>query len=194
MRGATLRNGAENTPRKISIHAPLAGCDLLQRRCSSQPCHFNPRTPCGVRRRRRTHLLRRTRISIHAPLAGCDYKVLSALSARFISIHAPLAGCDHASERYLPARPYFNPRTPCGVRLAKRITRNLDSKISIHAPLAGCDRWTTTSATTTTHFNPRTPCGVRPLVIANYASWGDISIHAPLAGCDSDFTCDYCYF
>ena len=33
----------------ISIHAPLAGCDLLLRR--SRPCdrNFNPRTPCGVR-------------------------------------------------------------------------------------------------------------------------------------------------
>ena len=33
----------------ISIHAPLAGCDLHDRRALSAAGNFNPRTPCGVR-------------------------------------------------------------------------------------------------------------------------------------------------
>ena len=81
---------------KISIHAPLAGCD----------CGQLPQEPNG-------------NISIHAPLAGCDPAESHSLfsSNRFqsthplrgatqrkrkqkeqkqISIHAPLAGCDLA--------------------------------------------------------------------------------------------------
>ena len=35
---------------KISIHAPLAGCDHKMLICAFGLCYFNPRTPCGVRR------------------------------------------------------------------------------------------------------------------------------------------------
>ena len=34
---------------KISIHAPLAGCDKWQRKAKTEGRDFNPRTPCGVR-------------------------------------------------------------------------------------------------------------------------------------------------
>ena len=34
----------------ISIHAPLAGCDGSRRGLGEEVSHFNPRTPCGVRR------------------------------------------------------------------------------------------------------------------------------------------------
>ena len=167
-------------------------------------------------------------ISIHAPLAGCDSGMMAIITDAYISIHAPLAGCDTVSPDsgydYLsfqsthplrgatlpplttaPPPGYFNPRTPCGVRLKAA----LDSKLS-------------------THFNPRTPCGVRPCTNAvivrpspfqsthplrgatqaaqghragskfqsthplrgatgSFADLGHsvvISIHAPLAGCD----------
>ena len=33
----------------ISIHAPLAGCDMGRTDCKALDCDFNPRTPCGVR-------------------------------------------------------------------------------------------------------------------------------------------------
>ena len=81
--------------RKISIHAPLAGCDKKMKyyyytaikfqsthplrgatrssaRSMPSGAHFNPRTPCGVRRRKTAESTRRQVISIHAPLAGCD--------------------------------------------------------------------------------------------------------------------------
>ena len=35
----------------ISIHAPRAGCDRVRRGSISTARYFNPRTPCGVRRR-----------------------------------------------------------------------------------------------------------------------------------------------
>ena len=81
------------------------------------------------------------------------------------------------------AQGYFNPRTPCGVRLynwaelppiiqfqsthpvrgatfAER-EQSIDDAISIHAPRAGCDLTSPQSKTAAVHFNPRTPCGVR---------------------------------
>ena len=107
------RKGSQN---RISIHAPLAGCDPL----SAAPL----KTPFGFQS---THPLRGATvppfsascvalISIHAPLAGCDLTQIKNQLLRAISIHAPLAGCDF----FLAAN--------CASR-----------EISIHAPLAGCD-------------------------------------------------------
>ena len=146
--------------------------------------HFNPRTPCGVRRRlynnpwavfkfQSTHPLRGATalvkavavdrdISIHAPLAGCDSVDQRHGLGAAISIHAPLAGCDTVSILFMPRVTYFNPRTPCGVRPAAHQHHRGNRRISIHAPLAGCD-----------------------LDIFCSPMTGMISIHAPLAGCDS---------
>ena len=57
---------------------------------------------------------------------------------------------------------YFNPRTPCGVRLDDAIGIIAAGSISIHAPLAGCDRQSDRRRAHAVNFNPRTPCGVRP--------------------------------
>ncbi len=146
----------------ISIHAPLAGCDLNSRRSEQTAKNFNPRTPCGVRPRMNeskesghnfnprtpcgvrltgvNRICRPVHISIHAPLAGCDLRSDLIYSQRAISIHAPLAGCDSQSERI----------------------RHMASHISIHAPLAGCDTHRWQFQTCRKNFNPRTPCGVRP--------------------------------
>ena len=73
LRGATAKQRRNGTPRAISIHAPLAGCDTMERYNYNEAMrisihaplagcdvgggavprdgrHFNPRTPCGVRR------------------------------------------------------------------------------------------------------------------------------------------------
>ncbi len=147
--------------RRISIHAPLAGCD----------------------KETVAYILREGLISIHAPLAGCDsmrQRASAAMSfqsthplrgatrrrhgavcAILISIHAPLAGCDCLRRAASANAIYFNPRTPCGVRPFRGSIRSKFTQISIHAPLAGCD-----------------VRGLRPAVQLH------ISIHAPLAGCD----------
>ena len=146
--------------------------------------NFNPRTPCGVRRRlynnpwavfkfQSTHPLRGATagsdarpgtvdISIHAPLAGCDSVDQRHGLGAAISIHAPLAGCDTVSILFMPRVTYFNPRTPCGVRPAAHQHHRGNRRISIHAPLAGCD-W------------------LQP----DWVFDTNISIHAPLAGCDT---------
>ena len=183
--GCDLTGQKEKAPTLISIHAPLAGCDRCIRR---------PSAAGGI--------------SIHAPLAGCDgIRCLIVRRTYPISIHAPLAGCDRrtrcsrrSTESFQSTHPlrgatvevpvlgavreHFNPRTPCGVRL-----------INLCTPF-----WPMI------HFNPRTPCGVRPggqrlerrirtfqsthplrgaTTDADLASAPRIiSIHAPLAGCD----------
>ena len=123
----------------ISIHAPLAGCDTRLRGLCTRIENFNPRTPCGVRPSIRPTVLCVTIFQSTHPLRGATIEPLLRNLSRAISIHAPLAGCDPG---ILPGNP------PQG--------------ISIHAPLAGCD-------STTERTNKQE----------------DISIHAPLAGCDS---------
>ena len=56
--------------------------------------NFNPRAPCGARRRRKQRGQTDQRISIHEPLAGHD-----------------CCGCGQGI-----GQPNFNPRAPCGAR------------------------------------------------------------------------------
>ena len=114
LRGATRAADGVDQIFRISIHAPLAGCDLPTKEGVNYECNFNPRTPCGVRPevpddtilrndfnprtpcgvRRGINFLRFfSRISIHAPLAGCDCSGLSSpqKARKFQSTH-PLRG------------------------------------------------------------------------------------------------------
>ena len=162
LRGATAAIVPGFPVKFISIHAPLAGCDPPYFIAAASFLNFNPRTPCGVRREARSFTAGTKRISIHAPLAGCDPAARFLRRPPLISIHAPLAGCDSPLRSPLTGRLYFNPRTPCGVRL--------DASIAYAVQFL--------------NFNPRTPCGVRLVfVIIEYCQL-PISIHAPLAGCD----------
>ena len=165
-RGATRPKGLLSVRAVISIHAPLAGCDIHQNRAllygskfqSTHPSRgatsmrrgrprlgrdFNPRTPRGVRRGGPRERGADARISIHAPLAGCDDDQGPIdKRAGAISIHAPLAGCDRRRPQ-VPRR----------------------AAISIHAPLAGCDACISSLPLEAFYFNPRTPRGVRPQYI-----------------------------
>ena len=115
-----IGNGEGSSLRSISIHAPLAGCDLSAARLAGYSAHFNPRTPCGVRL---TYgLFCGLEINFN-PRTPCGVRLgLRRLKPTEvdISIHAPLAGCDRSSSRYHARRRHFNPRTPCGVRPLQR--------------------------------------------------------------------------
>ena len=140
LRGATLRCPIEGNGDAISIHAPLAGCDRLQFTIADLRIHFNPRTPCGVRR-------------------SCLF-VLSGNNN-----FNPRTPCGVRLRVYFNPRikyNYFNPRTPCGVRQLFTNGKDPTKEISIHAPLAGCDLYKIGINQRHTNFNPRTPCGVRP--------------------------------
>ena len=164
MRGATVEKGASSTNTDISIHAPLAGCDVTQEETFTLP----------------------ENISIHAPLAGCDCNgTRDARSPCGISIHAPLAGCDVFLPSGCSRFYHFNPRTPCGVRHSRRMDRHCKSEFQSTHPLRGATTYTGTFSGPASNFNPRTPCGVRPHRVLRPTRNFLISIHAPLAGCDS---------
>ena len=156
-----------------------------QRR-SRRTSHFNPRTPCGVRRFRPARLFSALYFNPRTP---CGVRLASgdtSFCKAGISIHAPLAGCDSQTGVLLLLPENFNPRTPCGVRHvnafdathpqlisihaplagcdpADPVRAGARIAISIHAPLAGCDGTKTRHGKVAGHFNPRTPCGVRPI-------------------------------
>ena len=212
LRGATGKRSLCFCSTRISIHAPLAGCD------QNRSCRRH--LPWGFQ-------------STH-PLRGATASVIDSDFVLSISIHAPLAGCDKGCRTRLANRRNFNPRTPCGVRQTSMFDLNGDMpfqsthplrgatfalsdrlrhvQISIHAPLAGCDGKVSARTCRRRYFNPRTPCGVRPtsshtratsaifqsthplrgatLPRPNGVQPPVISIHAPLAGCDNLYVPD----
>ena len=139
-RGATAVDLVDLAVVLISIHAPLAGRDLLDSIMLLRPRNFNPHAPHGARRRQRQRVNTAKNISIHTPLTGRD-SIPTVPGGSWI---------------------YFNPRAPCGARRLIRITarRSLDFNpraprgarhtghpdpagrpgISIHAPREGRDR------------------------------------------------------
>ena len=146
-------------------------------------------------------------ISIHAPLAGCD-KILAIAGIEdevFQSTH-PLRGATIDNLAVTVVKLYFNPRTPCGVRLPSIYTLTTpaefqsthplrgatkaqtaprsQSQISIHAPLAGCDFTTEKSSVESNNISIHAPLAGCDNKACTWESSNSISIHAPLAGCD----------
>ena len=79
---------------KISIHALLAESDRVQTGVACRRVNFNPRSPCGERRRTPERNTRTAEISIHALLAESD--------------DGPCQWGRGPQD--------FNPRSPCGER------------------------------------------------------------------------------
>ena len=102
-----------------------------------------------------------------------------------LSIHAPRAGCDRCRGYAThDAGLYFNPRTPCGVRLRAAESNNQHRHISIHAPRAGCDFLLRLVFQPLKLFQSTHPVrGATPKIDTDRCIEG-ISIHAPRAGCD----------
>ena len=183
-----VRRGEAHCGQRSRAHFnPRTPCGVrppVLSRMATAMSYFNPRTPCGVRpcasRRREvrpifqsTHPVRGattrrpTRPAFSAafqsthPVRGATIAFTPYHAFAPISIHAPRAGCDMQSELMQTSPCYFNPRTPCGVRLwilfANSSPRGFQSThpvrgatnksaydiakdlISIHAPRAGCD-------------------------------------------------------
>ena len=110
-------------------------------------CHFNPRTPCGVRRDLYNQKWDKLIISIHAPHAGCDDIYLPQIRRqRDFNPRTP-CGVRRGNTCFCSPMLDFNPRTPCGVRRVIFVTK----------------------LKSVGNFNPRTPCGVRRLHLS--MSW-----------------------
>ena len=96
LRGATSSMSPFSTSETISIRAPLAGCDLLVFQLQIFVHHFNPRTPCGVRRVTGGYESTRLPFQSAHPLRGATLGLNVCAPVMPISIRAPLAGCDAA--------------------------------------------------------------------------------------------------
>ena len=169
---------------KISIHAPREGCDRLLHfcaACSSISIHA-PREGCDstpyvcyltLTIFQSTHPARGATLinqspsicfqfqSTH-PARGATERFARRMWTSEISIHAPREGCDNSYKSAVLNCVYFNPRTPRGVRLYRRMEQISNSF----------------------YFNPRTPRGVRQGRCGSSYLVLVISIHAPREGCD----------
>ena len=188
VRGATLIRSCTFTISSVfqSTH-PVRGATASTKSQHTALAHFNPRTPCGVRRHFFHAELLRSLISIHAPRAGCDSSawLIALLSAiRFQSTH-PVRGATASTKSQHTALAHFNPRTPCGVRRHFFHAELLRSLISIHAPRAGCDSsaWLI-ALLSAIRFQSTHPVRGATGAYPHPCHGRRISIHAPRAGCD----------
>ena len=92
--GCDLLPLPKNSRLRVSIHAPLAGCDGMPRDCSGDPHRFNPRTPRGVRPRVVRDYRSAWSFQSTHPSRGATRYDRYGQARRRVSIHAPLAGCD----------------------------------------------------------------------------------------------------
>ena len=192
MRGATKWRSRHSNNLLFQSTHPMRGATTAVPAPVRRRRHFNPRTPCGVRRENsHNEIILKIFQSTH-PMRGAT-------------------GC-HRSPNRRPC--YFNPRTPCGVRQTGKALTPAEEKISIHAPHAGCDasipaRYIFGDISIHAphagcddgdvvrddkfhHFNPRTPCGVRRLKMR--LAIIDMSFQSthPMRGatCDKTFVAD----
>ena len=182
--GATTRRPYLPYRYNISIHAPRVGSDYQIFTSQRRRRHFNPRSPCGERRRAagtawsnpyfnpRSPCGERQSEVGYVPLIGGFQSTLPVWGATgsrpscgktgSISIHAPRVGSDLSPVVSLQLSAYFNPRSPCGERRQPVQRVGSPVAISIHAPRVGSDMVTNKAGRKHDNFNPRSPCGERP--------------------------------
>ena len=152
---------------RISIHAPRVGSDPGSGQERLVESDFNPRSPCGERRRTQSQCPGDRYFNPRSPcgerqldIAGVEYGWGSQSTL-------PVWGATPGPQFRRSARQDFNPRSPCGERPGCPGQFPGLTDISIHAPRVGSDAGLPRGGPVERHFNPRSPCGERPLPI-----WG----------------------
>ena len=182
--GATQDFMFSQKPLLISIHAPRVGCDSSP---ISSPCdryHFNPRTPCGVRRNQCANDFDSRCISIHAPRVGCDVLAvgIGEASTEFQSTHPVWGATMHWPEiRELLNISIHAPRVGCDWAYTRHLGHHV---ISIHAPRVGCDHLQASVWDVDPRFQSTHPVWGATNHKHGPMAAGPISIHAPRVGCD----------
>ena len=118
VRGATRGFKSFDKGYTISIHAPRAGRDALRRLSLQSKKEFQSTRPVRGATTAPKPGFCYIFISIHAPRAGRDEDDRKLAENYKISIHAPRAGRDETKKRGEMPLKDFNPRAPCGARLA----------------------------------------------------------------------------
>ena len=163
MRGATsLRGCLEVIVLLFQPTRPLRGATHITLTDNHPLLYFNPRAPCGARLKNSTASRGIVLFQPTRPLRGATGATVARHTLNVISTHAPLAGRDWLCSSWSLGWGYFNPRAPCGARLAATCVTDAGRS----------------------YFNPRAPCGARHTDGVTVYSVLYISTHAPLAGRD----------
>ena len=145
----------------VSIHAPRAGRDTMATTPTALSVSFNPRAPCGARRRRAYPLIgihgfqstrpvrgaTRRRAYHHLPpqfqstrpVRGATETGLADAIRFDVSIHAPRAGRDHQVNPICLEQPVFQSTRPVRGATSRECIPRRRQEVSIHAPRAGRD-------------------------------------------------------
>ena len=148
---------------------------------------FNPRAPCGARRRNRAEPMILLEFQSTRPVWGATLLPLNPTEAlmfqstrpvwgatcqippiqicQSVSIHAPRVGRDLCIPPLLKyTNPFQSTRPVWGATTPQSIPIN-EIVVSIHAPRVGRDALQRLCATCQCCFNPRAPCGARRALI-----------------------------
>jgi hypothetical protein len=161
--GATGYCSAVQSAFDVSIHAPRVGSDGGQAPVKGCALCFNPRSPCGERRRHRA------------------YQVDVGLFQSTL----PVWGATWAGGNYVVTRASFNPRSPCGERPAW-------GPVSLCWPLfqSTLPVWGATprrdAVHTTAGFQSTLPVWGATRLGAGKSLLAAVSIHAPRVGSDAE--------
>ena len=161
LRSATYGYLVTKPDGEVSIHALLAECDRVSYRIIQHASGFNPRTPCGVRRKMPGNYVISWKFqSTHSLRSATGYRNWYNWT-QDVSIHALLAECDRVLICDKNFNDCFNPRTPCGVRPDISLSCfYFDLFQSTHS-LRSATFIIANQGAPAFRFNPRTPCGVR---------------------------------
>ena len=104
----------------ISTHAPRAGSDTRIQARQLSKMYFNPRSPCGERRKIMPTKKQTMIISTHAPRAGSDFtRLCRQYRTAPFQPTLPVRGATRRSVARISTPLNFNPRSPCGERLCR---------------------------------------------------------------------------
>ena len=147
---------------RVSIHAPRAGRDHIDRAKVGRRHSFNPRAPCGARQPLHISVEDSPMFQSTRPVRGATVCKALCSPCHIVSIHAPRAGRDEVRAMYTQKEMQFQSTRPVRGATIGSGTRGRVAYVSIHAPRAGRDeKWTKTGESERS-FNPRAPCGARP--------------------------------
>ena len=155
-------------PVKISIHAPLTGCDRARGYQMLLEARFQSTYPSrGATRQHQPFKPYTPEFQSTHPSRGATCGRNEQCCKNSISIHAPLTGCDPAALRSPVGSCTFQPTHPSRGATEFYCRADVAGAISTHAPLTGCDHFCIQHHRGDQHFNPRTPHGVRlcPILI-----------------------------
>ena len=175
--------------------------------------YFNPRAPCGARRSpgwviSSTSIFQPTRPLRGATNVSPNQSIIAVFQPTRPLRGATYNGCHHIKHRpFQPTRPLrgatirrpaclrgsvnFNPRAPCGARLASKCFRLAACFISTHAPLAGRDKLALALVRRLKLISTHAPLAGRDAAYYKGGAARRISTHAPLAGRDWNRQCSY---